>query len=245
MDDSALTVDQLDALSRAVPDDTERKDIRLYLKVAILPQLCPLLLCPKVAPACSSAHAAAPEGGVSLPLRLLQHRLILLPVVGMPPLAAIAGASRTSPAAFCHAGPNAVGLCRSQQDLPSSVLSCWSKCCVLHMLSICPTNSIGVCFPIRGLPAPRPHCKASAPASQVHYLTTSGPPGHDYACRGGTSRQPDVHAWCTAAALGTWSCSSPAVVPLSMLQHGLALYTTGLSIGSLPFCRGSTPSTAT
>ena len=39
MDDSALTVDQLDALSRAVPDDTERKDIKLYLKVATLPQL--------------------------------------------------------------------------------------------------------------------------------------------------------------------------------------------------------------
>ena len=40
MDDSALTVDQLDALSRAVPDDTERKDIKFYLKVALLPQLC-------------------------------------------------------------------------------------------------------------------------------------------------------------------------------------------------------------
>ena len=33
MNDSALTIDQLDALSRAVPDDTERKDIRLYLQV--------------------------------------------------------------------------------------------------------------------------------------------------------------------------------------------------------------------
>ncbi|KAL0019924.1 hypothetical protein WJX77_010272 [Trebouxia sp. C0004] len=32
MNDSALTIDQLDALSRAVPDDTERKDIRLYLQ---------------------------------------------------------------------------------------------------------------------------------------------------------------------------------------------------------------------
>ena len=33
MNDSALTIDQLDALSRAVPDDQERKDIRLYLQV--------------------------------------------------------------------------------------------------------------------------------------------------------------------------------------------------------------------
>ena len=37
MNDSALTVDQLDALSRAVPDDQERKDIRLYLQVSISP----------------------------------------------------------------------------------------------------------------------------------------------------------------------------------------------------------------
>lgn len=35
MNDSALTVDQLDALSRAVPDDQERKDIRLYLQVSL------------------------------------------------------------------------------------------------------------------------------------------------------------------------------------------------------------------
>ena len=33
MNDSALTIDQLDALSRAVPDDQERKEIRLYLQV--------------------------------------------------------------------------------------------------------------------------------------------------------------------------------------------------------------------
>ena len=31
MDDSALTVEQLQALSRAVPDDTERKELELYL----------------------------------------------------------------------------------------------------------------------------------------------------------------------------------------------------------------------
>ena len=54
MDDSALTVDQLDALSRAVPDDTERKDIKLYLKVATLPQLW--------------APVAVREGGTSLQL---------------------------------------------------------------------------------------------------------------------------------------------------------------------------------
>jgi len=36
MNDSALTIDQLDALSRAVPDDTERKDIRLYLQVTVM-----------------------------------------------------------------------------------------------------------------------------------------------------------------------------------------------------------------
>lgn len=33
MDDSALTVEQLDALSRAVPEDQELKDIHLYLQV--------------------------------------------------------------------------------------------------------------------------------------------------------------------------------------------------------------------
>jgi hypothetical protein len=33
MDASALSVEQLGALSRAVPDDPERRDIRLYLKV--------------------------------------------------------------------------------------------------------------------------------------------------------------------------------------------------------------------
>lgn len=33
MDDSALSVEQLDALSRAVPDEQERKDIQLYLQV--------------------------------------------------------------------------------------------------------------------------------------------------------------------------------------------------------------------
>ncbi|KAK9806804.1 hypothetical protein WJX72_003461 [[Myrmecia] bisecta] len=32
MDDSALTIEQLDALSRAIPDDSERKDIKLYLQ---------------------------------------------------------------------------------------------------------------------------------------------------------------------------------------------------------------------
>ncbi len=32
MDDSALTVEQLDALSRAVPEDQELKDIHLYLQ---------------------------------------------------------------------------------------------------------------------------------------------------------------------------------------------------------------------
>ena len=31
MDDSALTVEQLQALSRTVPDDTERKELELYL----------------------------------------------------------------------------------------------------------------------------------------------------------------------------------------------------------------------
>ena len=35
MDASALSVEQLDALSRAVPDDSERRDIRLYLKVRL------------------------------------------------------------------------------------------------------------------------------------------------------------------------------------------------------------------
>lgn len=32
MDDSALTVEQLAALGRAVPDDTERKELELYLR---------------------------------------------------------------------------------------------------------------------------------------------------------------------------------------------------------------------
>ena len=81
MDDSALTVDQLDALSRAVPDDTERKDIKLYLKVAILPHLGPLLLCLEVAPACLQLG----------PCRLLPNRLILAETVGVPPEAEPAG----------------------------------------------------------------------------------------------------------------------------------------------------------
>ena len=104
MDDSALTVDQLDALSRAVPDDTERKDIKLYLKVAILPQLCPLLLCLKVAPACSLAHVAAPEA---------------------VKLEAYAVAEQANPS--CNGGRAASGgLCRSQEDQPSSNFPCWS-----------------------------------------------------------------------------------------------------------------------
>ena len=116
MDDSALTVDQLDALSRAVPDDTERKDIKLYLKVAILPQLRPMLLRLKVAPACSLAHVAAPRGGMTLELRLLQNRLMLLATVGMPPPAACAGASRTTPLPCSHAGRNTV--CPDLAHLP-------------------------------------------------------------------------------------------------------------------------------
>jgi formin 2 len=34
MDASALSVEQLSALSRAVPDDTERKELELYLQGA-------------------------------------------------------------------------------------------------------------------------------------------------------------------------------------------------------------------
>lgn len=45
MNDSALTIDQLDALSRAVPDDQERKDIRLYLQVSALDCLVSGLSC--------------------------------------------------------------------------------------------------------------------------------------------------------------------------------------------------------
>ena len=33
MDDSKLTIEQLDALSRAVPEDQERKDLAAYLEV--------------------------------------------------------------------------------------------------------------------------------------------------------------------------------------------------------------------
>lgn len=33
MDDSALSVEQLDALSRAVPEEQELKDLALYLEV--------------------------------------------------------------------------------------------------------------------------------------------------------------------------------------------------------------------
>jgi hypothetical protein len=36
MDDTALTVEQLDALSRAVPDDSERDEIAAYLRVRCL-----------------------------------------------------------------------------------------------------------------------------------------------------------------------------------------------------------------
>lgn len=34
MDDSSLTLEHLDALSRAIPDDTERRDIQAYLQVS-------------------------------------------------------------------------------------------------------------------------------------------------------------------------------------------------------------------
>lgn len=33
MDDSALSLEHLDALSRAIPDDTERRDIQSFLQV--------------------------------------------------------------------------------------------------------------------------------------------------------------------------------------------------------------------
>ena len=35
MDGAALSVEQLDALSRAVPDDSERRDIVAYLQVLL------------------------------------------------------------------------------------------------------------------------------------------------------------------------------------------------------------------
>jgi len=35
MDGAALSVEQLDALSRAVPDDSERRDIGAYLQVLL------------------------------------------------------------------------------------------------------------------------------------------------------------------------------------------------------------------
>ena len=38
MDAAALSVEQLDALSRAVPDDSERRDIKLYLQVRTCPK---------------------------------------------------------------------------------------------------------------------------------------------------------------------------------------------------------------
>lgn len=36
MDDSALSVEQLDALSRAVPEEQELKDLALYLEVCCI-----------------------------------------------------------------------------------------------------------------------------------------------------------------------------------------------------------------
>lgn len=36
MDDSKLSIEQLSALSRAVPEDSERKELALYLKVTTL-----------------------------------------------------------------------------------------------------------------------------------------------------------------------------------------------------------------
>ena len=40
MDDSALSLEHLDALSRAIPDDTESRDIQAYLKVPSGPSVC-------------------------------------------------------------------------------------------------------------------------------------------------------------------------------------------------------------
>lgn len=45
MDDSALSVEQLDALSRAVPEDQELKDIHLYLQVKLALSNCHLDSC--------------------------------------------------------------------------------------------------------------------------------------------------------------------------------------------------------
>lgn len=55
MNDSALTVDQLDALSRAVPDDQERKDVRLYLQVSAVTLNSKCLPCLQ---ACSASSGA-------------------------------------------------------------------------------------------------------------------------------------------------------------------------------------------
>lgn len=59
MNDSALTIDQLDALSRAVPDDQERKDVRLYLQACLVhawPSI-PCLAC-LVTVACQQAQCS-------------------------------------------------------------------------------------------------------------------------------------------------------------------------------------------
>ncbi len=43
MDDSSLTLEHLDALSRAIPDDTERRDIHAFLEVRAMPHGLPEL----------------------------------------------------------------------------------------------------------------------------------------------------------------------------------------------------------
>ncbi len=44
MDDSKLSIEQLSALSRAVPEDSERKDLALFLQVTALATLSDCLL---------------------------------------------------------------------------------------------------------------------------------------------------------------------------------------------------------
>lgn len=70
MDGAALSVEQLDALSRAVPDDTERRDIQLYLQV--LPATTPY------EPLSSSIHLILTSPGTSWAQSTLKRALFLL-----------------------------------------------------------------------------------------------------------------------------------------------------------------------
>ena len=113
-----------------------------------------------------------------------------------------------------------------------------------QILSTCPASSLGACSPIRGLPAPRPHYKEPAPADWMHRLTTCGTPWLLLSLQ-----EPHLQAascpcmvHCSRYLLLLLTCRDPSAVVAAWAGAPIG---SGLSVGGLPFCRASTPSTVT